>query len=152
MKFQDILCKKAININLQSKNKIKAITELAQMLVNEKKVKKLSKTVKALMDREKQGSTGLGQGIAIPHARTDNVNSIVCALGISKEGIDFDSLDGNPVHLVFLILSPPDDKKQYLNVVADLFRLLKNTHLKHALIDAEAVKEVIRMVEKEDVL
>lgn len=92
------------------------ITFLVQSLVNAKKLdaSKVSEIVDGAMAREAIGSTGIGHGIAIPHCRTPVVPQIVCAFGSSTEGIDFDSLDGEPVYSVFLLLTPPEQKEQHL--------------------------------------
>ena len=102
------------------------------------------------MDREAIGTTGVGQGVAIPHGRTDTVNSLVGAFGISKQGIDFDSLDGEPVHLVFLLLSPFDSGGHHLRALARISRLFKDKFFRQALIDARSVEEVLKIIDHED--
>ena len=150
LRISDFLCRKAINTNIESKDKKGAINELIEMLVKEKKVKDISKAVQSVMDREKIGTTGVGQGIAIPHSRTDAVSELIGAFGISKKGIDFESLDGEPVNLIFLILSPPDTGGQHLRALARISRLFKDKFFRQALIDATTVEEAIRIIEQED--
>lgn len=150
LKISDFLCRKAININIAAKDKKGAIAELVDMLAKEKKVKDTSKAVQSILDREKIGTTGVGQGIAIPHSRTDVVGELIAAFGISKKGIDFESLDGEPVHLIFLILSPPDTGGQHLRALARISRLFKDKFFRQALIDSNSTEEVTRIIEQED--
>ena len=150
LKISDFLCKKAVSINLEAHDKKSAVVELLELLVKEKKVKDLQKAAQAVMDREKIGTTGVGQGIAIPHCRTDAVGELVSAFGISKQGIDFESLDGEPVHLIFLILSSPDTGGQHLRALARISRLFKDKFFRQALVDSNSIEEVIRIIEQED--
>jgi PTS system nitrogen regulatory IIA component len=80
------------------------------------------------MNRESIGSTGIGHGIAIPHCRTNLVNDIVCAYGTSDAGIDFDSLDGEPVHSIFLLLTPPDQKEKHLQLMKSFASQIRKEH------------------------
>jgi len=150
LRIIDFLCKKAININLEAKDKKHAIIELIELLAKEKKVKDVTKTYQCVMNREKIGTTGVGQGIAIPHCRTDAVDELTSAFGISRQGIDFESLDGEPVHLIFLIVSPPDSGGQHLRALARISHLFKDKFFRQSLLDANSVEEVIRIFEQED--
>jgi mannitol/fructose-specific phosphotransferase system IIA component (Ntr-type) len=96
----------------------------------------------AVLDREAKGSTGLENGIAIPHARTTGVSDVVVALGISRAGIDFDSVDGKPCHLVFLILAPPHESTKYLKALSAVALIGRDAALIHRLRSAESPKEV----------
>ncbi len=84
--------------------------------------------VEGAMNREAIGSTGIGHGIAIPHCRTNLVKDIVCAYGTSEGGIDFDSLDGEPVHSIFLLLTPPDQKEQHLQLMKSFASQIRKEH------------------------
>lgn len=100
-------------------DKRSTITSLIQSLANAKKIDldKVSETVEGTLAREAIGSTGIGHGIAIPHCRTSLVTDIVCAFGTSADGLDFDSLDGEPVHSIFLLLTPPEKKDIHLQLM-----------------------------------
>lgn len=150
MKIFDFLHPKAIILELQSRDKRGVIAELVELLAKEKKVKDVQKAVNAVIEREKLGSTGVGQGVAIPHGRTDTVSDLVAAFGISKEGIEFNSLDGEPVYLVFLLLSPVDSAGQHLRALAKVSRLFKDKFFRQALRDAKTVEELQRIVHQED--
>jgi mannitol/fructose-specific phosphotransferase system IIA component (Ntr-type) len=106
------------------------ITTLVQCLVTARKINAdhAKEIVEGAMSRETIGSTGIGHGIAIPHCRTALVKDIVCAFGISEGGIDFDSLDGEPVHCVFLLLTPPDQKEQHLQLMKSFASQIRKEH------------------------
>ena len=92
------------------------------------KVAEVPDVVEGAMAREAIGSTGIGHGIAIPHCRTDLVKKICCAYGHCTDGVDFDSLDGEPVHSVFLLLTPPDQKEQHLSLMKNFASQIRKEH------------------------
>ena len=104
-----------IKLDLEEVEKKNHIKEMVSVLVDAGKVKKadLNKIITKLMDREKLGSTGIGEGIAIPHIKTDYVTSTTGALGISQKGVDFESLDGEPVYISFLLLTPSEATNEH---------------------------------------
>ena len=150
IKIFDFLCQKAVTLEIKSRDKKGSISELIELLLKEKKVKDSAKALNAVMEREKLGTTGVGQGVAIPHGRVDTVSELVGAFGISKQGIQFDSLDGEPVHLVFLLLSPPDSAGYHLRTIARISRLFKDKFFRQALLDATDVEEVLKIIRQED--
>ena len=107
-----------IKLGLEGVDKRQAIEALVDLIVASGKVTDRGAILSAVVDREARGSTGLENGIAIPHARTAGVTDVLCALGISKAGIDFDSVDGRPCHLIFLIVAPPEESTGYLKALA----------------------------------
>lgn len=150
MDISEFLYPEAITLNLASKEKKGAITELVELLSKNNKVKDAAKAIHIVLDREKLGTTGVGQGVAIPHGRTETVNKIIGAFGISKNGVQFDSLDGEPAHFIFLLLSPPDNTGQHLRALARISRLFKDKFFRKALLDATKKEEVFDIIEKED--
>lgn len=150
MKILDFLCREAITADLTSQTKKEVLNELVELLAKAKKVKNVSEVVKTLTEREQLGSTGIGQGVAIPHGKTDSVSEIVAAFGISKKGIEFDALDGEPVYLVFLLLAPLDAAGTHLKALAKISRLLKDRFFRQALREAQSPEEVIKIIEEED--
>ncbi len=104
MKIMEFLCKRAITANIKATNKEDAIKELVALLINAGEVEKKDKNklLELLLAREELGSTAIGQNVGIPHAKSDCVKRMVSALGISQKGVDFNSLDGEPVHIFFL--------------------------------------------------
>jgi nitrogen PTS system EIIA component len=111
-------------------DKRQVITTLIKSLAADKKfpVDREIEIIEGAMAREAIGSTGIGHGIAIPHCRTPHVKEIVCAFGSSSSGIDFDSLDGEPVHSVFLLLTPPDQKEQHLQLMKSFASQIRKEH------------------------
>jgi mannitol/fructose-specific phosphotransferase system IIA component (Ntr-type) len=102
MQILDFLSVDSIKLSMESKNKKDAIKELVDVLVKSDKVKDKKKMIQTLMEREELGSTGIGQGIAIPHGKSDTVSDLAAAFGISTDGVSFDSLDGEPVNIFFI--------------------------------------------------
>src|SRR5436189_4443808 len=118
MKVLEFLDPKSIAIDLKSTNKQEVITELCQLLQANGQIKEAVGVIEALMQREKLGSTGIGQGVAIPHGKSEAADKLVGALGISKKGVNFDALDGEPVHVIFLLVAPPDSAGPHLKALA----------------------------------
>ena len=150
MKIVDFLSQEAISVELEAQTKEEAIKELVQLLHKAKKIKDVNHIVKILMEREELGSTGIGQGIAIPHGKSDTIRTIVAAFGISKKGIGFDALDGESVNLVFLLVAPHDSAGAHLKALAKISRLLKDKFFRQALREAKDTKEVMRIIKEED--
>ncbi|OGS19946.1 MAG: hypothetical protein A3J83_01485 [Elusimicrobia bacterium RIFOXYA2_FULL_40_6] len=152
MKIFEFLYPKAIILDLQSKDKKGAVNELVECLVKEKKLKDSLKAISAVMEREKLGTTGVGQGVAIPHGRTDVVSELVGAVGISKQGVEFEALDGEPVYIIFLLLSPPDSGGQHLRALAKVSRLCKDKFFRQALMESKTKEEILKIIQQEDEL
>lgn len=151
MNVLDFLSEETIQIGLQAKTKFEALEELVDVLVKAKRVTDRKAAIQTLLDREELGSTGVGQGVAIPHGKTDIVKELVGALGISKSGIAFEALDGEPVHLFFLLLAPNGAGGAHLKALARISSLLKDKHIRRALMSAdhkETILEIIRQEEK----
>ena len=152
IKIFEFLYPKAIILDLQSKDKKGAVNELVECLVKEKKLKDSLKAISAVMEREKLGTTGVGQGVAIPHGRTDVVSELVGAVGISKQGVEFEALDGEPVYIIFLLLSPPGSGGQHLRALAKVSRLCKDKFFRQALMESKTKEEILKIIQQEDEL
>jgi len=150
MIIKDFLVPKAISVNLEATNKEGVIKELLGLLAKTGAIRDADKLFKVLMNREALGSTGIGQGIGIPHGKSDSVNKLVGAFAISKAGVDFDSLDGEPAYIFFLLIAPQDSAGPHLKALAKISRLLKDKFLRDSLIKAKSPKEVIDMMSKEE--
>ena len=135
---------------LKSRNKEDLIREMASGFRQAGVVKDEDKFIEAINERERVESTGIGRGIAIPHARTDAAEGLAVAFGRSSEGIDFDSLDNKPVHLFFMIACGENITKGHLQVLARIARLCKNEKMKDALMKARDSKEVMGFVKSFD--
>jgi len=150
MKIMDFLCPDAITIDLKAQDKKAAITELVEMLAKAKKIKKIDNVIETVLEREKLGSTGIGQGVAIPHGKTDVLAEQVGALGISQKGVEFNSLDGEPVHLIFFLVGPIEVAGQHLKALSRISRLFKDKFFRQSLMGAKSVDEVIKIIQRED--
>lgn len=152
MKIMDFLSEDAATVDLKSVNKTDAIKELVELLVGAGEVDKKdkSKVVELLMAREALGSTAIGHNVGIPHAKSDCVKDLIGAFGLSKKGVDFDSLDGEPVYIFFLLLAPQDSAGPHLKALARISRLIKDKYFRDTLRQAKDTKDVVRIIEAED--
>lgn len=152
MKIMDFLSKKAIITDIKATKKIDVIKELVNALIDSQEIEKRhrNKIIDALTAREALGSTAIGQGIAIPHAKIDCVDKLIGAFGLSKKGVDFDSLDGESAHIYFLLLAPQDSAGPHLKALARISRLLKDKYFRDTLKNCEDERSVIKVITEED--
>jgi len=150
MKVLDFLSEGCVITDVQGKTKKEVVSELINILAKEKLIKDADSAVDAILKRESIGSTGIGQGVALPHAKCEEVSNIVAALGISKAGIDFDSLDGEPVHIIFLMIAPPKSVSEHLKALAKVSRLLKDKFFRQSLRESHSPDEIIKIIKEED--
>jgi|WetSurMetagenome_2_1015567.scaffolds.fasta_scaffold685574_1 nitrogen PTS system EIIA component len=152
MKILDFLCPEAVTGELKATTKKELIEEMVAMMVEAGAFEKKHKTkiIDVLMARESLGSTAIGQGIAIPHGKTDCVNKLVAGLGVSKKGLDFDALDGEPAYIFFLLAAPVDSAGPHLKALARVSRLLKDKFFRESLKGAKDTKEILELVSRED--
>lgn len=135
--------------NLPKGDKASTLTTLVQHLKAKGRISFEQVVLNALMTRENMGSTGIGNGIAIPHSRTLVANKLTVLAARSIEGIDFDAMDGQPVHLIFLILAPPQEQNnQYLPLLGRLVETLREASVRKKLLSATDFQEFISVVEK----
>lgn len=152
MKIMDFLSKAAISADIKSTKKEDVIKELVDLMISAGTIDKSnrSKIVDALMERESLGSTAIGQGIAIPHAKTDCVSQLVGAFALSKKGVDFDSLDGEPVYIFFMLLAAQDSAGPHLKALARISRLFKDKYFRDSLRNSVDDKAIIKVISQED--
>jgi len=152
MNISDILKPNTLKLNLTAKDKEGVIDEMLDILVKAKKLnsKYKKKVKKALMDREKLGSTGVGQNIGIPHARDDSVKKIVSCCALSKAGVDFDALDGEPVNVFFMILAPKNVTGEHLKALARISRLMRGKFFRLSLMRCKTPQELLAVLKREE--
>ena len=152
MKISDFLVPKAVSVDLKSTTKEKIIDELVNLLVTAGAIDKRYKlkVFEVLMAREALGSTAIGQGIAIPHGKCECVKKLVGCLGISKKGINFDSLDGEPAYIFFLLVAPIDSAGPHLKALARISRLLKEKYFRDSLKSIKDEKTILKLIDQED--
>ncbi len=145
MALVDLITKDVVKVPLEAKDKPGILRELLKVLKDAGKVKDFNSALEALFKREEMASTGLEDGIAVPHAKTDAVKSLTIAIGISPEGVDFNSLDGKPSKLFFLMLAPPDQSGPHIEALAEIAKLSKSKAFCNALINAKTPEEVVEL-------
>jgi len=139
-----------ISFNLKGETKEDIIAELVEIGARSKMVKNKEDLLKAVMEREKLVTTGVGYGIAFPHAKTRAVKGIVIAFGRKNEGVDFDSMDRKPVYLFFLIAAPEDAIGAHLNVMAKLSYLMKSEKNRQKLMKAKYKEDLIEVLDSNE--
>ena len=149
MKICDVLDRKSILPDLKARNKKGILEELVVPVAEVAGVsqKDLSKV---LMERERLGSTGIGGGIGIPHGKMKNLESLVLGFGLSRKGVDFESLDGQPTHIFFLLITPENSTGLHLKLLARISRILKNDPFKSRLLKAVDGDEILGIIKEED--
>ncbi|MBI3583648.1 MAG: PTS sugar transporter subunit IIA [Nitrospinae bacterium] len=150
MKITEILDADSIIADLKAKGKRDVISELVELLVKSGKVRDKNKLLDALMERERLGSTGIGENVAIPHAKSNEIDTIIATFGRSNGGISFDSLDQKPVYFVFLLIAPEKSAGMHLKTLARISKLLKNPLFRQDLIKAKNEKEIYEAISRED--
>ncbi|MBN1480035.1 PTS sugar transporter subunit IIA [candidate division KSB1 bacterium] len=150
MSLLDILTKDDIAVPLLSRDKNGAIKELIKLLKNSGKIADEESVYDAIMTREDKGSTGLEKGIAVPHAKTAAVNKIAAAIGISPDGIEFGSIDGNPSKLIFLIIAPPAQSGAHIALLSEIARLTRYQTLCDELVEAKSAENVLAILHGEE--
>jgi PTS system nitrogen regulatory IIA component len=126
------------------------LKELVEVLANVRNIGDPKAIVKALVERESLGSTGIGQGIAIPHGKTDNIDQLVAVMGISKKGVNFDALDGELVYIFFLLVAPKDTAGPHLKALAQISRLLRDSYFCELLRRCKTPEEAHRLIKDEE--
>lgn len=144
-----VLSKETVALALKASTKEQVIEELVDLLVQAGRVKDRKAALKAVLERERKMSTGLQNGIAIPHGKTDTVETLVAALGIKKEGIDFDSLDKQPSTIFLLTLSPASRTGPHIQFLADISRTLHDPAIRKKVLDATTEEEVLDLLCRE---
>ena len=150
MKIVEFLNDKAVSANLKATDKNGAIRELIDILAKAEGIRNKDEIVKTLLARESLGSTGIGLGIGIPHGKSNAVKRLVAAFGISKKGIDFDALDGEPVYIFFLLVAPEDSAGPHLKALARISRLLKDKYFRDFLKQLNDEKSIYKAIKDED--
>ncbi len=136
---------------LQARDKEGALKEMVDALVRAQRIKEGGILIEMLRQREQLGSTGIGRGVAVPHGRTLAITRLAVAFGRSTEGIEFDAMDGKPVHLVFLTVAPPQERSNlYLPVLGKIVEMVKSVKSRRRLLAAADYEEVAEILEEAD--
>ncbi len=149
MKILDVLQKEAILVGLEAQDKQGILEELVTPIARIADVNH-EDLFRVLMERERLGSTGIGGGIGIPHGKLSDLKSLILGFGLSRQGVDFESIDGRPTHIFFLLLAPENSTGLHLKLLAQISRALKNELFKERLLSAVDRDEIVSIIEEED--
>ena len=150
MKITDILKKEHIIKELNSCDKKNVLDELSSFLEDKGEITSKENLLVALIEREKLGSTGIGENVAIPHAKISEIDNIITVFGRSKNGVEFESLDQKPVNFIFLVMAPENSTGQHLKVLARISRLFKNPSLRESVLCANEADQIYSILVDED--
>lgn len=152
MKLSEFLRPELIAVELEAKDKWEAISKLVDLMVsaNAVKVEHRDKVVETVFDRERSMSTGMERGIAIPHANSSLVEEVVGAIGISKKGIPFESLDSKPAEIIILLVIPKDKFQQHVRTLAGIARLFNHDRMTNELRTAKTGQQAIEIIKDEE--
>ncbi|PLY03648.1 MAG: PTS fructose transporter subunit IIA [Desulfuromonas sp.] len=150
MKITELVTPAAITTDMKATDKNSALVELTDAIVALADGLDREEVLKVLKERERLGSTGIGDGVAIPHGKLKNIDNLLLAFGCSKTGVDFDSMDGKPAHLFFLLLAPEESVGVHLKTLARISKLLKNSGVRNSLLAANDADELFRIIAAEE--
>jgi fructose-specific phosphotransferase system IIA component len=150
MKVYELLDKKNILTKFKSENKNDVINELVDLLKGDERVTDLEEIRKCVFEREEKMSTGVGKGFAIPHGKTNSVTDILAAFGKSEIPIDYNSLDGEPVHLVFLLIGKENLLAKHIKLLSRISRLMNNEEFRNRLVEADSKESILKLFQEEE--
>ncbi|MBE0598800.1 MAG: PTS sugar transporter subunit IIA [Desulfuromonadales bacterium] len=150
MKITDLLNSAAIVEDMRAVGKNEALSELTDALLRVENGLDRQQVLGVLQERERLGSTGIGDGVAIPHGKLRHINNLLISFGRSRAGVDFDSMDGKPAHLFFLLIAPEESVGVHLKTLARISKLLKNPEVRQRLIHAGNSQELYRIITEEE--
>ncbi|MGO8988212.1 MAG: PTS sugar transporter subunit IIA [bacterium] len=150
MKIMDYLNEEWVLSDLKGTDKPSILKELSNVLVKSCQGTSVEELLQVLLDREKLGSTGIGEGIAIPHGRLKKLKKFFVSFGRSLKGVDFDSIDQKPSHLFFLVIAPENSAVDNLKLLGRIVTLLKEPSFKKRLMEAPSQRELFQVISEED--
>jgi PTS system nitrogen regulatory IIA component len=150
MKISELLDPAAIVVELKGTGKKEVLAELTDALLTADLSLSRDEVLKVLMERERLGSTGIGDGVAIPHGKLKEIDRLQISFGLSRQGVDFDSMDGKPAHLFFLLVAPEESVGVHLKTLARISKLLKSASVRERLLAAVDGDEIHRIITAEE--
>ena len=150
MKVYELLDKKFILTDFKSEDKVEIINELIDLYKNDGKINDIEKARTAVLDREKIMSTGVGKGFAIPHGKSNGVNDVIAAFGKTTRDIDYEALDGEPVHHIFLLIGRDDMVSKHIKLLSRISRLMNADEFRKQLLEASTEEDIINIFKKEE--
>jgi PTS system fructose-specific IIA component/PTS system nitrogen regulatory IIA component len=152
MKFSDFICRDAIRTQLEADEKQSVIRAMVTSLVESKRInsKDYESIVEAILKREELGSTGIGRGVAVPHTKHPSIDKLIGTVAVSQDGVNFESLDGEKVYLLFLLVSPPDRPGDHLRALENISRQLRDDMFCRMLKQCKTPDDVWQLLEEAD--
>lgn len=150
MKIAEFLSPKAVVADLGAREKQAVLGELCQALARAHPELNAGRLLEVLRDRERLGSTGIGEGVAIPHGKLAGLPQLRASFGVSREGVDFEAIDGKPTHLFFALVAPENSAGIHLKALARISRLFKNGRFREAILEARTADDIYRLIAEED--
>lgn len=150
MRLSEILGESSVIPDLKARDKKAVLEELAQTIVDQEPDLDKSALVRVLLDRERLGSTGIGDGVAIPHGKFDGLSQPMVSFGRSRKGLDFESMDGQPAFLFFLLVAPENSTSIHLKALARIAKILKSSSFRKALMEIPTKKELYQTIVQND--
>jgi len=150
VRLVDILNEDLIKVDLESEDKEEAFAELIELLVRAGEISDRESAFETIQNREALGTTGIGHGVAIPHGKNRQVKHLTAALGISKEGIEYEAVDDEPVHVIFLVLAEADNPGPHVQCLAEIARLLQLPGFYKRLLAAESAGQAFDIIKSEE--
>jgi len=150
MKISDILSPDVIEVNLDVKDKEDSLNKIIVLAAKSGKISDVEKVSRTIHEREKLVSTGVGKGFAIPHGKTDAINDIIAAFVITKDPIDFDSIDGEPVRFIFLLVGKETLLNTHIKLLSRISRLMNKDEFRAKLLQAKTKEEVLKIFKDEE--
>ncbi len=150
MQLADIISEKNIISELNARDKKGVLEELAEAIANQEPSVDKGALVKVLVEREQLGTTGIGDGVAIPHGKLNDIDRPAISFGRSRDGLDFESMDGQPTHIFFLLVAPDNSSGVHLQVLAKIAKMLKSSAFRQRLMEAGSTKELYQTIIQAD--
>lgn len=150
MKIMDILVEGALALDLAAQDKPAALEEMAGKLAEAEPSVDKARLLEVLSEREKLQSTGIGDGVAIPHGKIPGLQKLLAAFARSRQGVAFDSIDGKPTHLFFLLVVPEHAGDQHLKALARISRFFRDAAFREGLLKAQSAEELLEIIARED--
>jgi PTS system nitrogen regulatory IIA component len=150
MKISEFLSSNAVVSELSAHSKAAVLDELCQALARAHPELKAERLLEVLREREKLGSTGIGEGVAIPHGKMGGLPQLMASFGVSRPGVDFDAIDGKPTHLFFALVAPENSAGIHLKALARISRLFKNNRFRESILEARTSEDIYQLIAQED--
>jgi len=150
MRLRDLLDESVVKVGLQSLDKEECFEEMIDLLVRAGRITDRAGALAAVRQREAQGTTGIGQGVGIPHGKHPSIPGLTAALGTSRRGVEFESIDGEPVRVVFMLLARIDDPGPHVRALAEIARLVQTPGFYRKLIEAESAHDILDILDAEE--